>query len=204
MKTFALCLLLASTADAFTVTSPPVPVQEMASVAASLKQQSSLISATNLPSQQELFNAAATSVSSSTSLLSAATAAAPVSAPPTKQNLASTGVAITGINYDGNVPSTEADEYVVVTNASKQPTDVSGYYIYVATTGTQGPTFYFPKNALIKPNQSIRIYTNEVHMETGGYTYRSGKALWNNRGGLAVMRDANGKKICEFKYQPAA
>lgn len=114
------------------------------------------------------------------------------------------GVSIVEINYDGKVPKTEADEYVVMTNASKSPVDVSGYYIYVATTGTQGPTFTFPKGMTLKPNQSVRIYTNEIHKETGGFSFGSGKAIWNNQGGLAVLKDANGKKLGEFKYKATA
>lgn len=68
----------------------------------------------------------------------------------------------------------------------------------------KGPTYYFPKGSTIKPNSSVRIYTNEVHMETGGYNYGSGKAIWSNNGGLAVMKDAKGKKISEYKYKPGA
>ena len=41
-------------------------------------------------------------------------------------------------------------------------------------------------------------------METGGYNYGSGKALWSNNGGLAVMKDSKGKKIAEYKYKPGA
>eukprot|EP00957_Ditylum_brightwellii_P147130 11203405-Ditylum_brightwellii.AAC.1 len=52
--------------------------------------------------------------------------------------------------------------------------------------------------------RSVRVYTNEVHKETGGYSFGSGKALWNNRGGLAVLKDASGKKLMEFKYKPVA
>eukprot|EP00978_Attheya_sp_CCMP212_P020807 scaffold60102_cov53-Attheya_sp.AAC.5 len=122
-------------------------------------------------------------------------------------NVASgSGVSITDIHYDGIVPKTEADEYVIISNNGSNnnvPVDVSGYYIYVATTGTQGPTFYFPKGSSIKPSSSVRLYTNEIHKETGGYSYGSGKALWNNNGGLAVLKDSNGKKLGEYKYKPA-
>jgi hypothetical protein len=119
-------------------------------------------------------------------------------------NVASgSGVSITDIHYDGIVPKTEADEYVILSNGSTNaPVDVSGYYIYVATTGTQGPTFSFPKGSTVKPSSSVRIYTNEIHKETGGYSYGSGKAIWNNNGGLAVLKDSNGKKLGEYKYKP--
>ena len=119
-------------------------------------------------------------------------------------NLADTlGAYIADINYDGKVPKTESDEYVVVKNGSKTPSDISGYYIYVASTGTQGATFYFPKDAPpLGPGKTVRVYTNEIHKETGGYSYGSGKAIWSNNGGLAVMKDGNGKKVCEYKYKP--
>ena len=138
-------------------------------------------------------------LSSSLSVSAAATAAAPATAPTGKET-----ATITYINYDGKVPTTESDEYVVLSNGSKtSPLDVSGYTLYVATSGTQGATFVFPSTtSLIKPGGSVRVYTNEIHKESGGYSFGSGKALWNNRGGLAVLKDAKGNKICEYKYKP--
>jgi hypothetical protein len=109
---------------------------------------------------------------------------------------------ISDIHYDGIVPKTEADEYVVIANGSKNPIDVSGYYMYVASNGSQGATFTFPKQSIIKPNSSVRVYTNEIHKETGGYNFGSGKAIWSNKGGLGVLKDSNGKKIGEYKYVP--
>lgn len=72
--------------------------------------------------------------------------------------------------------------------------------MYVATTGTQGPTFTFPKKTSLKGGESVRIYTNEIHKESGGYSFGSGKAVWSNSGGLAVLKDGSSKKIGEFKY----
>lgn len=170
-------------------TPPPPPPAEVKVSPSSAATTAPATSATNLPSQQEL-----------------AQKAKDVKAPSAKStNVASgAGLIISSINFDGQVPKTEADEYVVVTNKSSGALDIGGYYIYVATTGTQGPTFYFPKGAVIKPNQSLRIYTNEIHPETGGYSYGSGKAIWSNNGGLAVLKDSNGKKLTEFKYKPSA
>ena len=53
---------------------------------------------------------------------------------------------------------------------------------------------------VIKGGESVRVYTNEIHKESGGYSFESGKAIWNNKGGLAVLKDGSGKKIGEFKY----
>jgi hypothetical protein len=215
IKITALVLLLASASDAFsTAVLLAPPHQEILGVVASsptaVQQNVALAniatSSSNLPSQRELFT------SSSTTLLSAATAkqaapAAPAAAAATSPSPGVMGTfAITGVNYDGKIPTTEADEYVVITNGSKSPVDASGYYVYVATTGTQGPTYTFPKGAasssIIKPGASVRIYTNEIHKETGGYSFGSGKAIWNNRGGVAVLKDSNGKKLGVFSYKP--
>jgi len=100
------------------------------------------------------------------------------------------------------VPKTEADEFIQLTNGGNTPLDISKYYVYVATTGTQGPTYYFPKGTVLKSGQSIRVYTNQVNMATGGYTFGSGKAIWSNNGGLAVLKDDKGKKVGEYKYKP--
>lgn len=192
-------------------TPPPPPPPAVATVASSASSASTAptTTASNLPSQKELL---AKSSSSSTSTTSSSAAAA---AAPTSSSLAassnkgtSPGIIISSINYDGQVPKTESDEYVVITNNSKSPIDVSGYYVYVATTGSQGPTFTFPKSnnnnnnngVVLKAGESVRIYTNEIHKESGGYSFGSGKAIWSNSGGLAVLKDSAGKKIGEFKY----
>lgn len=111
-------------------------------------------------------------------------------------------LSITNLQFDGKVPTTESDEYVVITNRSKSPMNVAGYYLYVASNGTQGATFTFPANAVVAPGASVRVYTNEIHKETGGYSFNSKKAIWNNNGGLAVLKDASGKKLGEYKYKP--
>jgi len=117
-------------------------------------------------------------------------------------NAATKGINIAEIFFDGKVPKTESDEYVVIQNSSSKDTiDVSGYTVYPETSsGNQGSTFVFPQGSSIKPNSSVRIYTNEIHNETGGYSWGSGRALWSNKGGLGVLTDNNGKKLDEYKY----
>lgn len=161
-----------------------------------------MTTSSTLPTQTEL----AEKSNANNAKASPATSSSSSSANVASTNVAATTggvVVIKDINYDGEVPKTEADEYVVVSNESKSPVDVSKYYLYVATTGTQGPTFNFPGGTVLKPGASVRIYTNEIHKETGGYSFGSGKAIWSNSGGLAVLKDANGKKIMEYKYKPA-
>eukprot|EP00574_Skeletonema_japonicum_P006790 CAMPEP_0201717044 /NCGR_PEP_ID=MMETSP0593-20130828/2883_1 /ASSEMBLY_ACC=CAM_ASM_000672 /TAXON_ID=267983 /ORGANISM="Skeletonema japonicum, Strain CCMP2506" /LENGTH=221 /DNA_ID=CAMNT_0048207007 /DNA_START=12 /DNA_END=677 /DNA_ORIENTATION=- len=153
---------------------------------------STIASVSNLPSQKELLDKSSSSTSSAT-----ASSSSPVSK---SKSTPQGGITISSINYDGQVPKTESDEYVTITNNSKTPMDISKYYVYVATTGNQGPTFTFPKSTTIKAGESVKIYTNEIHKESGGYSFGSGKAIWSNKGGLAVLKDGAGKKIGEFKY----
>jgi Lamin Tail Domain len=184
--------LLASllAASAYTVTPPPVEAKIITQPAEATKAVAGSLGASNLPSQRDL--------------LQASGGAATNLAPSTAASASTAALTISSVNYKGNVPTTEADEYVVITNKSLSPMDLSGYYVYVSTSGQQGATFTFPKDASIKPGGSVRVYTNEIHPESGGFSFKSGKALWNNKGGLAVLRDAKGGKLSEFKYKPDA
>ena len=169
----------------------PPPLEQVKVAPSTAAAVSQATSTTNLPSQKDLAAKAG----------SKSQAAVPA---PKSTNVASgTGISIADIHYDGDVPKTEADEYIAISNGSKESIDVSGYYMYVATTGTQGPTFYFPKGTVIKAGSSVRVYTNEIHKESGGYTFGSGKALWSNNGGLGVLKDSKGKKLGEYKYKPS-
>lgn len=187
--------------EAFTIQAPPAQAAVVSPNQLSAPVASSSMS---LPSESELLRKASSFSTINLAAAAPVAATAPAAKPATAATASTASVAITSINFDGKVPTTEADEYVVIANNSKAPVDLKDYYVYVATTGTQGPTFIFPKDSTIKPGQSVRVYTNEIHKETGGYTFKSGKAIWNNRGGLAVLKDGKGKKIGEFKYTPSA
>ena len=188
--TAASLLLLVASSNAFSVVPPPAEIVVVSPNLADVSTSASAVS------QRDLLAKSAAIASSSMSLSATTVAPATASSSP--------DIVISDINYDGKVPTTESDEYVVLTNASKNPVDVSGYYVYVATSGTQGATFTFPKDSIIKPNASVRVYTNEIHKETGGYSFGSGKAIWNNKGGLAVLKDSKGSKLGEFKYKAAS
>lgn len=210
LKATNLCLaaaLVFETTNAFTVAPPTkidVPVVSGNQVLIDSASASSLASRvqtspSNLPSQSQLLERVG---SLSVAAASTETKAAPTKAAPAKAVQKPASISIAEINFDGKVKKTESDEYVVIQNSSKDTIDVSGYIVYPATTGNQGSTFSFPKGSSIKPNSSVRIYTNEIHKETGGYSWGSGKALWSNSGGLAVLKDDKGTKLGEFKYTP--
>ncbi len=64
-----------------------------------------------------------------------------------------------------------------------------------------GPRFTFPDHVL-EPQDTIRVYTNEVHAEWGGFSFGSGKAIWNNSGAdLAELLDASGDHVDDKSYE---
>lgn len=232
LNTSRLCLvaaLVAAKANAFTV-APPVAIDvpmvpgNQNFIASSSSAASVQTSPSNLPSQRQLLDRVGSlTVAAAEPPKAAVAVAAPAAAPkaaavpvaaapkatpaaaaaPKATNVAAAkGINIAEIFFDGKVPKTESDEYVVIQNSSKDTIDVSGYIVYPATTGNQGSTFAFPKGSTIKPNSSVRIYTNEIHKESGGYSWGSGRALWSNSGGLGVLKDNSGKKLGEYKYVP--
>ncbi|GFH57965.1 hypothetical protein CTEN210_14440 [Chaetoceros tenuissimus] len=110
-------------------------------------------------------------------------------------------ISISYVNFDGAVANTESDEYVEISSNSNNPIDISGYYVYVATTGNQGPTFYFPEGTILASHSIVKVYTDEVHEESGGFSFGSGKAIWNNSAGHAILKNSSDEIVAEYEYE---
>lgn len=91
--------------------------------------------------------------------------------------------------------STEPDEYVVIENDDSVPIQLKNW----TKRDEANHIFTFP-SFVIQPNQTCRVYTNEIHSEWCGFSYGSGKAIWNNGGDTAYLRDAYGTIINEYSY----
>jgi len=65
---------------------------------------------------------------------------------------------------------------------------------------TVGTTFVFPTPTELTPGQTVKVYTNEIHKESGGYSFKSGSAIWNNKGGKGVLMNRAGTEISQFVY----
>ena len=109
------------------------------------------------------------------------------------------------INYDGEVKRTEADEYVELTNTSKSDKVLSGYLLVdINFPGTDketvGQTFPFPTPTVLESGKSLRVYTNQIHEESGGYSFGSGSAIWNNQSGKGLLKDTAENVISQFEY----
>jgi endonuclease YncB( thermonuclease family) len=116
---------------------------------------------------------------------------------PAKHSV-TTNVKITKIFYDGQVPRVESDEYVEITNRGNEPQDLAGWVLMDISEGY--PSFSFP-TYILTPGVSIRVYTNEVHNEWGGFSFGSGKAIWNNSDpDTAILYDAQGNEVSRKSY----
>ena len=107
-------------------------------------------------------------------------------------------ITITKIFYDGQVYRVESDEYVEIKNTGNEPVDLAGWRLLDISEGY--PSLTFPSYVL-EPDQVIRVYTNEVHPEYGGFSFNSGKAVWNNTSSdTAVLYDAEGQEVSRKSY----
>jgi hypothetical protein len=106
----------------------------------------------------------------------------------------STPVKITRVFYDG-VKTNEPDEYVEIVNDGPDPVRLDDWTLQDA----QHNTFRWDSYT-IQPGQTIRVYTNEVHSQWGGFSFYSGRAIWSNKGDIAELHDAADNIVSTFRY----
>jgi beta-lactamase superfamily II metal-dependent hydrolase len=107
-------------------------------------------------------------------------------------------VQITKIFYDGLVYRVESDEYVEITNLGSEPQDLAGWVLKDISEGY--PSFTFP-HYVLTPGAAIRVYTNEIHPEWGGFSFGYGKAIWNNTNpDVAALYNAQGQEVSRKSY----
>lgn len=111
-------------------------------------------------------------------------------------NDAKNHISITRINFDGEEKGSEGDEFIEITNTGSHWLDISGWKV----ESQKQQSFQFPANSSVAPYQAIRVYTNQVHPETGGYSFASKTAIWNNKGDVGVLLDHRGTKVSELSY----
>lgn len=99
-------------------------------------------------------------------------------------------VEIIYIFYDGIQGTAEPDEYVEIKNTGGTAQNLNGWTL----SDIAGKTYIFPSYNL-QPNESIKIYTN-----MGTFTFGSGRAIWNNGGDTAYLKDNAGNPIDTYSY----
>jgi len=105
-------------------------------------------------------------------------------------------VVISYIFYDGVVKRVESDEYAQITNNGSAPVNLKGWHL---NAGDPGQDFWFP-DFVIEPGQSCRVYTNEYHPDSCGFSFGSGRAIWNNKGDCGYLYDASGALVSRYCY----
>ncbi|MCB8980705.1 MAG: thermonuclease family protein [Ardenticatenaceae bacterium] len=105
-------------------------------------------------------------------------------------------VQLTFIFYDGLVSQVESDEYAVITQNGGSPVNIGGWRL---NAGNPGQDFTFPGFDL-QPGQSCRVYTNEYHPDTCGFSFGSGQAIWNNGGDCGYLFDNTGAQVSQRCY----
>ncbi len=106
-------------------------------------------------------------------------------------------VVIVDVHYKGALQGKQSDEYVEISNHGTTSADLSRWKL---SADAPGQVFTFPTGTSLAPGQSIRIYTNEVHPETGGFSFGIKRAIWNDNGDRARLHDATGKLVSQFSY----
>lgn len=103
-------------------------------------------------------------------------------------------VIISTIRYDGDVPNVESDEYAVIMNRGGAVVNIGGWRL---NAGEPDQNFTFPSFDL-QPGQSCRVYTNEVHPESCGFTFGRGDAIWRNSNDCGYLFNADGAEVSRF------
>jgi hypothetical protein len=110
-------------------------------------------------------------------------------------------VYMSNLVYKGQVKRTQSDEYVELTNRGNKAADISGWKI--TSAGSAKQWFIFPAGSALGAGKSLRIYTNEVHPETGGYSFASKTAIWNDAGDELNLFNAKGENVATLTYGKA-
>jgi len=116
-----------------------------------------------------------------------------------KETCVGSNVQITYIFYDGVVYRTESDEYVEITNLGDTSQNLEGWVLKDISEGH--PSFTFPSYVLA-PDAKIRVYTNEIHPNSGGFSFGFGKAIWQNAPphDVAALYNAQGQEVSRKSY----
>jgi endonuclease YncB( thermonuclease family) len=105
-------------------------------------------------------------------------------------------VMIRYVFYDGVVPQVESDEFAEIFNKGDYPVNLAGWRLNASSPEQD---FYFP-DFLLQPGQACRVYTNEYHPGNCGFNFRSGHAVWNNKGDCGYLYDASGTLVSMYCY----
>ncbi|MGD2027824.1 MAG: lamin tail domain-containing protein [Anaerolineales bacterium] len=105
-------------------------------------------------------------------------------------------VVIETVAYDGIEQPVETDEYAVITNTGEEAVDLTGWTL---NAGGNQQDFVFP-GYVLDAGQSCRVYTNEIHPETCGFSFQMGESIWANSGDCGYLYDSTDALMDEYCY----
>lgn len=98
------------------------------------------------------------------------------------------------------VPQTESDEYVQIRNGGTSVVNLFGWTLL--DVSDNAPIFDFPVYEMA-PDATARVYTNENHPESGGFSFDRSIAVWDNENpDRAALIDPNGVTVFQKTYPP--
>ena len=122
------------------------------------------------------------------------------SPPPVPPQPTGSDVPVGCVFFDGVVSRFEPDEYVEIVNLGDIAQQLSGWRLLDIADGR--PEFAFPAWSL-GAGESVRVYTNEVHPDSGGFSFGRGSAVWSNGApDEAALYDTNGELVSRKSYPP--
>lgn len=107
---------------------------------------------------------------------------------------------ITAVQSKGAVARTQSDEYVEITNTGGPTINLKGWQV---SAGDKGQVFTFPDFTLVGGHH-IRIHTNQVHPQWGGFTFGSSRPIWNDQGDTGELRKPDGTIVSTHTYGTAS
>ena len=110
------------------------------------------------------------------------------------------GIVIECIFFDGVIPRSEADEYVQLRNNGGGVVELKDWKLTDLSDET--PEFTFGAYAL-EPGGRIRVYTNQVHPEWGGFSFGRRSSIWHNtEPDTAGLFSPDGRLVAQRTYPP--
>lgn len=109
-------------------------------------------------------------------------------------------IVIVTVHRDGKKEN-EPDEYVEIRNIGSAAQDMSGWRLESERRFTdRGQIFTFPDGFEMQPQQACRIYTDEIHANRCGLSFRhSGSSIWHNsEPDAAMLYDAFGNLVSQM------
>jgi len=90
---------------------------------------------------------------------------------------------------------------VTIKNTGAQPIELLGWKL--KDTVDKSQEFIFPAGTL-SSGAEVRVYTDQIHPETGGYSFNRGSAIWSNcEPDTAGLYDPAGTLVSTLSYSPA-